>query len=160
MHTEKHFQFATLLQQHTGIVYSTISKYGHEGISHEDLFQEVALRAWQAYDRFRGDAKFSTWLAYITRNTCVDAWRRLKTTVQTVAFSNCLFEVDLADNTEEYQEPVSLPTIDSFTTIEKTTLNYILEGLSYKQISALTGEPTNRIAVRMHRIKKEFAKHL
>jgi RNA polymerase sigma-70 factor, ECF subfamily len=34
----------------------------------KDLAQDVFIKAWSAWDRFRGDAQFSTWLYTITRN--------------------------------------------------------------------------------------------
>ena len=34
-----------------------------------DVAQEAFVRAWRAIDRFRGDAKFSTWMHRITVNT-------------------------------------------------------------------------------------------
>jgi RNA polymerase sigma-70 factor (ECF subfamily) len=34
----------------------------------KDLAQDVFIKAWGAWDRFRGDSQFSTWLYAITRN--------------------------------------------------------------------------------------------
>jgi RNA polymerase sigma factor (sigma-70 family) len=41
----------------------------------EDLFQEVAIRAWRGYRSFRGESSFSTWVLTIVRR---EATRRLK----------------------------------------------------------------------------------
>src|SRR5438874_7158007 len=37
-----------------------------------DLSQEVFIRIWEAADRFRGDARFSTWFYRILVNLCLD----------------------------------------------------------------------------------------
>jgi RNA polymerase sigma factor (sigma-70 family) len=37
----------------------------------KDLAQDVFIKAWRAWDRFRGDSQFTTWLYAITRN----CWR-------------------------------------------------------------------------------------
>jgi RNA polymerase sigma-70 factor (ECF subfamily) len=42
----------------------------------EDLTLEVAMRVYQARDRYVARAKFSTWLFQIARNRLRDAWRR------------------------------------------------------------------------------------
>lgn len=42
----------------------------------EDVTQEAFLHAYRSLRRFRGQAKFSTWLFRITRNCAVDAIRR------------------------------------------------------------------------------------
>lgn len=152
--------FTVQFQQNRQLVYAVISRYFKDRTQYEDLYQEVAAQAWQGYDAFRGESKFSTWLYNVARNTTISAVRRLKSKVQTIPFSNCLFEFDLSDNSEVYEEPPSLPVIDSFTQVETRTLNYILDGLSYKEISAITGESPNRIAVRMHRIKKVLSREL
>lgn len=38
----------------------------------EDVSQDVFLQAYRSLDKFRGDAKWSTWLYRITVNTCLD----------------------------------------------------------------------------------------
>jgi RNA polymerase sigma-70 factor, ECF subfamily len=42
----------------------------------EDVTQEAFLHAFRSLRKFRGQAKFSTWLFRITRNCAVDAIRR------------------------------------------------------------------------------------
>lgn len=42
----------------------------------EDMVQEVFLKAYKSLQRFRGQAKLSSWLYRITLNTCHDARRR------------------------------------------------------------------------------------
>lgn len=46
----------------------------------EDAVQETFLKAWKAYDRFRGEADEKTWLMRIAINNCKDmrrgAWFR------------------------------------------------------------------------------------
>ena len=38
----------------------------------EDLSQDVFVKAYRSLSKFRGDAKWSTWLYRITVNTCMD----------------------------------------------------------------------------------------
>src|SRR5256886_12236053 len=41
-----------------------------------DVSQEAFIRVWEAADRFRGDARFSTWFYRILVNLCLDYKRR------------------------------------------------------------------------------------
>ena len=41
-----------------------------------DCAQETMLRAFRAFDSFRRDAQFSTWITRIAMNVCVDALRK------------------------------------------------------------------------------------
>jgi len=41
-----------------------------------DVSQEAFIRVWEAAERFRGDARFSTWFYRILVNVCLDHKRR------------------------------------------------------------------------------------
>ncbi|MDR3710728.1 MAG: sigma-70 family RNA polymerase sigma factor [Capsulimonadaceae bacterium] len=45
----------------------------------EDIVQDVFVQAWRALPRFRGDARFSTWLYRIATNRALKEWRRMRT---------------------------------------------------------------------------------
>ena len=44
----------------------------------EDVVQEALLKAWSAFDSFRGEASFATWLTTIASRLAVDHLRRAK----------------------------------------------------------------------------------
>jgi len=44
----------------------------------EDISQEVFIKIFRSIDKFKRDAKMSTWIYQITVNTCIDAIRRKK----------------------------------------------------------------------------------
>ena len=44
----------------------------------EDLVQDVFVQAWRALPRFRGDARFSTWLYRIATNRSLKEWKRMR----------------------------------------------------------------------------------
>ena len=46
-----------------------------------DCAQETMLRAYRAFDSFRRDAQFSTWITRIAMNVCTDELRKRKNTV-------------------------------------------------------------------------------
>lgn len=58
------------------IYYMALNLLGNRADA-EDMSQEVFIKAFQSIERFRGDAKFSSWLYRITVNTCID-YRRKK----------------------------------------------------------------------------------
>jgi RNA polymerase sigma-70 factor, ECF subfamily len=150
--TQEQAQFATLLQDSKGAVYSAIRSYCWDKVTQDDLFQEVSIRAWEAFDKFSGASKFSTWIYGIARNAAIDRLRRQKSS-KTVLYDNIFWEI--AD-TEYKEDSVGLPLsiIDSFSEAEKRTLQMRIDGLSFPEISKITGEPANRLIIRMHRIKR------
>ena len=44
----------------------------------EEIYQDVWIKVIERSGEFRGDAKFSTWLHTIARNTCIDHLRKQK----------------------------------------------------------------------------------
>lgn len=67
--------FAALLREHQDGVYTLARRLVGDPHLASDVAQETLIRAWRALPRFRGEAKFSTWIYRITVNT---AWTHKK----------------------------------------------------------------------------------
>lgn len=63
--------FGELVRIHQHEVYTLAVRLVHDRDLAADVTQDAFVRAWRAMPKFRGDAKFSTWLHRITVNT---AW--------------------------------------------------------------------------------------
>jgi RNA polymerase sigma-70 factor, ECF subfamily len=59
---------AELLRTHAPRVYRMLARLLADPAGAEDVLQEVLVKAWRALPRFRGDARFSTWLYRIALN--------------------------------------------------------------------------------------------
>jgi RNA polymerase sigma-70 factor (ECF subfamily) len=70
-----------------------------------DVQQETFLKAWQFLHRFRGDAKFSTWLHRITVNLCLSRKRRIMPDF--VSFDNDLLERSADSQTQTCEDKVA-----------------------------------------------------
>ncbi len=68
--------FGELMQRHQDRVFSTI--YRMVGVREDacDLTQEAFLNAWRGMQRFRGGARFSTWMYRIALNAAYSGLRR------------------------------------------------------------------------------------
>jgi len=80
---ELEHSFVTNLEQNQNIVHKICRIYTNDPDSHNDLFQEITIQLWKAYPKFRGDAKFSTWMYRVSLNTAITLYRRSKRSVQT-----------------------------------------------------------------------------
>lgn len=63
--------FSELVNRHQHEVYTLALRLTSDRDLAADVAQEALVRAWRALPRFRGEARFSTWLHRITVNT---AW--------------------------------------------------------------------------------------
>lgn len=67
--------FGALMRDHQDEVYTLARRLVGDPHLASDVAQEAFIRAWRALPKFRGDAKFSTWLYRITVNT---SWTQKK----------------------------------------------------------------------------------
>lgn len=68
--------FETLAERHERALYLLCLRMMGNAQDAQDCVQEALLRAFRAYDGFRGDADGKTWLYRIAYNTCLDALRK------------------------------------------------------------------------------------
>lgn len=66
--------FITLISSNYGIIHSVLNEYIPR-MWQADVQQDILAAAWEAYPRFKGDCKSSTWLYRISLYICVE-WRR------------------------------------------------------------------------------------
>ncbi len=68
--------FSELVRLHQHEVFTLALRLVGDQELAADVSQEALVRAWRALPKFRGDAKFSTWLHRITVNTAWSTQRR------------------------------------------------------------------------------------
>jgi RNA polymerase sigma factor (sigma-70 family) len=146
-------EFITLLNQHQKIVYKVCNLYMDSHADREDLFQEITLQAWKAYENFRGDAKFSTWLYRVALNTAITFFRKEKR-------KPAIYSTDtVPEQTEECYDPIEeqvkamYAAIGNLSKIDKAIVMLYLEDYSYIEIGEMMGITANNVAVKMNRIK-------
>lgn len=101
----------------------------------EDATQDVFVQAWRALPRFRGDAKFSTWLYRVATNLAIRQWHRSKRRRHVVA------EDDLPDAVRlVIMDPAASPSDQSERRSQDRALLAAVDALPEKQ----------RIAVLLH----------
>ena len=65
-----------LVRRHERSVYNFALRLTGDTTDARDVMQEVFLGAWRGLPRFRGDARFTSWLFRIARNKAYDLQRR------------------------------------------------------------------------------------
>jgi len=150
-------EFLHQLNEHQKIIHKVCNLYMQLPEDKEDLFQEVTLQAWKAYHKFRGDAKFSTWLYRVALNTAITFFRKEKRQ----SFIDSVAEIpDQHISTEnkliEEQTKAMYAAIGELSRIDKAIVMLYLEDYSYAEISDIIGITANNIAVKMNRIKTKL----
>ena len=78
--------FTELLREYDDRMRAVAYNMVGSGAAMDDVLQTAYLKAWTSRDRFRGDARFSTWLHRIVINCCIDHLRAVRRVEPVEAF--------------------------------------------------------------------------
>ena len=158
MNKELEHSFVEQLEKNQNIVHKVCRLYTNNQDAHNDLFQEITIQLWRAYPKFRGDAKFSTWMYRVGLNTAITLYRKSKRRVNTQDFEAIQFKIkaDEYDDTEEEQLKLLYKAVHQLNDIEKALVFLYLEDKNYKEISETMGISEVNARVKMNRVKKKL----
>jgi len=145
--------FRFLVDKYRNLVWHMVLRMTNRQEDAEDLCQEIFIRVFKQVDKYRGDAKLSTWIGSIAYNACIDNLRKKKREVLSSAGS--IESIDLA----RADVAPLLGNIDRgaitklvHRIIEKMPLHYRtvitlfhLEEFSYREIEEITGMPEGTV---------------
>ena len=119
----------------------------------EDLFQEIMVNVWNSLPCFRGEARPSTWLYRIAVNTALIYRRKRRVTepLPEVRDPACSPHQNLEDEERLTALRAAIATLQDQ---DRVVVTLLLEGLSYKEISEITGLTVNYVGVKISRIKQ------
>ncbi|MBT8321577.1 MAG: RNA polymerase sigma factor, partial [Eudoraea sp.] len=135
MNKELEHKFVTELENNQNIVHKVCSLYTNNRDSHNDLFQEITIQLWKAYPKFRGDAKFSTWMYRVALNTAITLYRKSKRRVNTQDYESVIFKIKAEeyDETEELQLKLMYKAVKQLGDIDKALVFLYLEDKDYSE---------------------------
>ena len=126
--------------------------------AHNDLFQEITIQLWKNYSKFRGEAKFSTWMYRVALNTAISLYRKSTRTVKTDDFSDVAFKISSTeyDDTEEKQLEALYKAIHQLNDIDKALIFLYLEDKPFNEIADTLGISNVNARVKMNRAKEKL----
>ena len=120
----------------------------------KDLYQEIVYQSWSAYERFEGNAKFSTWLYKISLNVALTFLNKRKkaSTIKERAVS------EVAVEPQELSERADFlyRAIKQLQEIDRSIIMLHLDGFDNTEISEMTGLSKTNTNVKLHRIKQHL----
>ena len=162
MTKELEHQFVSELESNQNIVHKVCTLYTDNREAHNDLFQEITIQLWKAYPKFRGDAKFSTWMYRVALNTAITLYRKSKKQPRTQAVDSVIYKISSEpyDPTEERQIALMYSAIKELGDIDKALVFLYLEDKNYQEIAETLGISEVNARVKMNRIKTKLRKIL
>lgn len=158
MEKELEHRFVTNLEKHQNIVHKICRMYTNDQDSHNDLFQEITIQLWKAFPKFRGDAKFSTWMYRVALNTAITLFRKTKRTIKTHNIDDVSFKIKTEDYNDETEQQLKLmyKALKELNDIDKALVFLYLEDQSYRGISETLGISEVNARVKMNRVKTKL----
>lgn len=172
---QKQTAFSRLLDDYQGKVFNTCLSFVPNREDAEDIAQEVFMEVYASIDKFREDAKLSTWIYRISVNKSLEFIRKQKTKKR-FGFMQSITGNELPLDKTSYFTEFNHPGIQLenkekseilFAAINKLpeaqrvvfTLHRI-DGLSYKEISEVTEKSISSIESLLFRAKRNLKKIL
>jgi RNA polymerase sigma-70 factor, ECF subfamily len=150
--------FFKLVNQNRAMLHKVCNVYGHTNADREDLFQEMVIQLWKAYPKFRGDAKFSTWLYRIALNTAISNLRKKKSRIN-ISYPE-LAPLNLANEERDTEKEEKLKqmyrAIGELNDVEKAIVMLYLEDKTYEEMEEILGISNGNLRVKMNRIKDKL----
>lgn len=155
-------KFLSDFESNQNIVHKVCRIYTSNKDAHNDLFQEIAIQLWKNYSKFRGDAKFSTWMYRVALNTAISLYRKSTRSIKTQDISDFAYKIQSReyDDTEEIQLAALYEAIRSMNDIDKALIFLYLEDKPYKEIAETLGITEVNARVKMNRAKDKLKKIL
>jgi RNA polymerase sigma-70 factor (ECF subfamily) len=152
--------FVSLVHEHRAMLHKVCNLYCSSLHDRQDLFQEIVIQLWRSYPRFRGEAKFSTWLYRIALNTAISDLRRQKRRPLAADPENLPAELQDIQYALEKEEQLQqlYAAIGQLTELEKALVMLYLEDKPYEEMEEILGINQNNLRVKMNRIKEKLRK--
>ena len=130
--------FETLIEDYQKRIFSIAYRMIQHQEDAADLTQEVIVKIFKNLDKFKGDAKFSTWVYRIATNTCLDEIKKAR--------RHTIYSLDKEIETEEGSIAAQLP--DTAPTPEEAAERKDLKKAIYAAIEELGKEHKQVIVLR------------
>lgn len=159
--------FADWIEEHGAILQKLSRAYAPEPVDEQDLLQEMRVQLWRSIPRFRNQAKPSTWIYRVCLNTAL-TWRRTqrRREARVVTRPESIEVATSEDHDPACQQDRSdlmhslMRAVRQLPASERSLIVLALDGLSYREISEVTGMTENHIGVALNRARKRLTQLL
>ncbi len=163
--------FVYLLRRYRQVVFSLVLRIVENQADAEDVTQDIFIKVYQSLDKFRGDAKFSTWLYRVAYNQSVTHIRHKRENSlplcdeslsdgEPTDFEENIFRQSREEQLRCLDQALNLLSAEDLWIV---TLYYKAEA-SVREIANITGLSESNVKVKLHRIrlwlKTEIEKNL
>lgn len=154
--TEKEALFKVIYNDYSAKVQRLCLGYTGNVAEAEDVLQETFIKAWQNFDKFRGDAQVSTWIYRIAVNTCLQYIKKQKGKKE-IDVATVSHKIKATEDNKEEQVQILYKCISKLSEMDRLIITLLLEEVSYAEMATITAITEGNLRVKIHRIKQQIS---
>ncbi|MDB4902397.1 MAG: sigma-70 family polymerase sigma factor [Mucilaginibacter sp.] len=150
--------FLLLIGENKGILYKICKIYQDEQEDRNDLLQEMILQLWLAFESFRGESKFSSWMYRVALNTAIVFFKKQKRRPDNKQLPHQFDRAEELSPIGEKEEQLAVfyKAVQQLGKVEKALIYLYMENQPYEEIAANLGITEGNVRVRINRIKNKL----
>ena len=147
-------EFARIIRENKGTIYTVCYMFSKDKEEVDDLFQEALIKLWQGCASFQGKSDLKTWIYKVTLNSCISIDRKKKNRKNQPLMEGIdLFDKNDADNKQTDMLHARIQRLQPF---DRAIVLLWLENMSYDEIAQIVGINVKNVSVRLYRIKEQL----
>lgn len=156
LHSIQETQFKALYSAYSPRIHRLCLGYTGDTMMADDLLQEIFIKVWQNYEKFRGESQISTWIYRIAMNTCLQHLRTDKSKYNTNIDKTIILREAETDEKEQ-QIQLLYRCINELSEPDRVIITLLLEEVPYNEIAEVAGISEGNLRVKIHRIKQQLS---
>jgi len=154
----KEARFLQLIEENKGILYKISKIYEDNPDDRNDLLQEMILQLWLAFDSFRAESKFSSWMYRVALNTAIVFFKKQKRRPDNQALPYQFERAEEQSTAGEKEEQLATfyKAVQQLNKVEKALIYLYMENIPYAEIASNLGISEVNVRVRLNRIKNKL----
>lgn len=153
--------YEALIRRHRDRIYRIALRMLGNSHDAEDVAQDVAIQLWTALAGFVGSSTFTTWLYRIVVNRCLNHLRRRHHTRPVLDDDPAPSPGAEESVIAKHQAAATMHAIAALPPDLRTVLVlHQMEGLSYREVAAITNLTEQTVRGRLHRARKQLMNEL
>ena len=149
-------QFREIYTAYSPKIHRLCLGYTGDSMMADDLLQEIFIKVWQNYEKFRGESQISTWIYRIAMNTCLQHLRADKSKYKADIDKIKLIREEETDE-KELQIQLLYKCISELSEADRVIITLLLEEVPYNEIAEVTAISEGNLRVKIHRIKQQLS---
>jgi RNA polymerase sigma-70 factor (ECF subfamily) len=145
-------------------IYNVAFQFAASREEAEDLTQEIFLKLYQNLKRYRGDVPLVAWTLRLSRNLCIDLYRRTRREKRSTFVSEAVLEV-MAGSDDPQADALRRQQLDAVYTgldqlpdeLAEVVVLSDLQGWTLEETATYLEAPIGTVKSRLHRARKRLS---